>query len=509
MLDKELPKELLLVPLARGCDRLASRAVGRWQGAPTKTAVDFDAVQRIFEEVQHRRRPSEPAGIQHNPWQAVLVLLPAALSFAGCGGSEAGDAVCGDPVFTPEEITAYSRLSPLPAVPVDPSNKHADAAAAARLGQRFFFEKSWAGPIKVASSLGAEGEEGKIACRSCHDGPAFDDQRSLPNNVSLGTGYHRRNSPPVVNSAFYKWTNWAGRFDAQWSLPRAVFEAGVIFNSTRLRVAHVVFDKYRDDYNSVFTGTPLDPALGSGSTRFPAMGKPKKVATDPDGPWERMSAADQAHVNRVVANVGKALSAYMRLLVARDAPFDRFVAGNDAAISSAAKRGLKLFVGKANCNRCHDNAHFSDDTFHNLGIAQSGMNVPAEDLGRFGDLKGLLGDIFNTRGDFSDDATFGDTKLAGLAADPLAVERGRFRTKGLRQIALTAPYMHAGQLATLEDVIDFYDRGGDDTGFAGVKDAVIVPLNLESGEKADLKAFLETLTGADLPAELTADTSAP
>jgi cytochrome c peroxidase len=88
-------------------------------------------------------------------------------------------------------------------------------------------------------------------------------------------------------------------------------------------------------------------------------------------------------------------------------------------------------------------------------------------------------------------------------------DRGRFRTPQLRHIKETAPYLHTGQLATLADVIEFYDRGGEDTGYAGTRDPIIAPLNLTSAEKTDLVAFLETLTGDTVPDELRMDTSAP
>jgi len=129
------------------------------------------------------------------------------------------------------------------------------------------------------------------------------------------------------------------------------------------------------------------------------------------------------------------------------------------------------------------------------------------DTGRFDDVARVLSSSFNGAGAFSDDRVAGMAKLDGLVqAEP---ERGRFRTKGLRNVATTAPYMHNGKLATLEDVVEFYDRGGDPSGFSGVKDPLVVPLNLSAGEKADLVELLKALSGAEIPAALRADTSAP
>ncbi|MDB4973489.1 MAG: uncharacterized protein JWN48_1830 [Myxococcaceae bacterium] len=406
-------------------------------------------------------------------------------------------------VFAPQERELYATLSPLPELPPDPTNAYADNAAAAALGQALFFETAYAGKLKQASDLGQVGESGKIACYSCHAGPYLDDQRSIPKNVSLGADFHTRNAPTTINSAFYRWTNWGGRFSAAWELPLPVAENPVIMNSSRLRIAHVIFDQYREQYNAVFE-PDLEPAIGSDLTRFPAEGKPKPAASatvpmPPDGAWEAMAASDRALINGVFVNFGKALAAYMRLLVSRNAPFDRFVAGESLAIDCAAKRGLKLFVGKARCVHCHLGPHFSDDSFHNLGLPQSGPHVPESDDGRFKDIPPLLASPFSSATAASDDVNTG--RLLGLTNPPAAETRGQFRTPDLRGVALTAPYMHAGQLASLEEVVDFYDRGGG-TPASGSRDPLLVPLHLSSDERSDLRAFLGTLTGERIPDQL-------
>src|SRR5690606_35990104 len=220
-------------------------------------------------------------------------------------------------------------LSPLPSVPPDPSNAYADNPQAARLGQMLFFDKDLSGPLLVDSPLGKAGETGKVSCRTCHGGPALDDQHSQPNHVSTGTKIGGRNTPPVLGSVFYTWSNWGGRFDSQWALALGAAENPAVMNANRLAIAHTVFAKYRAEYDALFP-TPLDPALdpqAPDARRFPPAGKPKAPGA-PDGPWEKMAAADREIVNRIFANVGKAIAAYMRRLVARDAPFDRYVAGD-------------------------------------------------------------------------------------------------------------------------------------------------------------------------------------
>jgi cytochrome c peroxidase len=416
----------------------------------------------------------------------------------------------GPDLFTADEIAAYKLQSPLPAVPADPTNAFADSAAAAVLGQRLFFDKSYSGALAVADDganggLGAVGDTGKVSCASCHASLGTDDNRSKPNNVSLGTDFGTRNALPIVNSSFYKWTNWAGRFDSQWSLPLAVAENAKIMKSTRLSIAHMLWNKYKADYDAIFP-VPLDAALdpaAADAARFPASGKPKAAPGDPDGAWEGMAPADQAIVNRIFANYGKAIAAYVRLVVSRNAPFDKFVAGDANAIDLSAKRGLKVFLGKGKCASCHAGPDFTDNDFHDIGVPQTGPHVPATDLGRFTDVAGLLASPFNTNGTYSDNTSTGKLTNVAQTADLT----GRFRTKGLRGLSTSAPYMHSGQFATLPEVVDFYDKGGGDPPDGGAKDPKLSALGLSAEDKTDLVAFLKSLDGDPVPMTLVTDTS--
>ncbi len=413
--------------------------------------------------------------------------------------------------YTPAEMALLAQLTPLGAPPADPTNAHADDPKAAALGQMLFFDKSFSGGLVVADDgtnggLGKVGDTGKVSCQSCHavGSDALDDRRSKPNNVSLGTNFMTRNSLGLVNSSFYAWTNWAGRFDSQWSLPLAVAEGATTMKSTRLQVVHMLFDKYRTEYDAAFA-VPLDAALdptAADAARFPASGKPKATAADPDGVFEGMTAGDRLIANTIYANFGKALAAYMRTLVSGNAPFDRYVAGDRTAIGESAKRGVHLFL--EHCTGCHIGPNFADDQFHALAVPQTGAHVPAVDNARFNDVVALIASPFNTAGVFSDDTTTG--KLTGLVQ--VEAQRGQFRTKSLRNIAEAGPYMHAGQFATLADVVAFYNVGGGDVGATGiVKDPEMVPLNLTAGEQADLVAFLGTLTGERVPVARLVDTS--
>ena len=151
-------------------------------------------------------------------------------------------------------------------------------------------------------------------------------------------------------------------------------------------------------------------------------------------------------------NIGKAIAAYERTIISANSAFDRYVKGNELALGIEAKRGLALFVGKANCIACHSGPNFTDDSFHNLGTHDA-------DPGR----EKIVSGVTNARA---------------------------FKTPGLRNVALTAPYMHDGSEQSLEAVIRFYNRGGD----APTPDPLVRKLDLTDVEVSDLVAFLGSLT---------------
>lgn len=412
-------------------------------------------------------------------------------------------------VFTEEEYEQIQKLGPLGAVPPDPTNRYADNPAAAAFGQRLFFEKSYAHALTIGDpTLGAVGDKGKIACASCHDPTGYyTDTRSKPNATSLGVTWTQRNAPTLVNAAFYRWGSWGGKDDTLWFQGANGCESAVNFGGNRLEYAHVLYRKYRADYNALFP-VPLDPGLDPAApdaARFPAQGKPKANSAAGDGPWELMAAGDRDIVNAILANAGKSLASYERQLVSRNAPLDRYIAGDHQALSSAAKRGLRLFLGKAACVDCHSGPSLTDHEFHNTGVPQIGPYLPRTDNGRFDDLARTLPNAFNAAGKYSDDPALGSAKLAGLElTDDL---KGLFRTSQLRQIDRTGPYMHTGGLATLEDVVRFYNWGGGNADFVGAKSAAMVPLLLDPEEEGDLVEFLRSLTGDPPPSDFGKDTA--
>lgn len=426
---------------------------------------------------------------------AGLLYLCLSSSLISCAGD---DLVDGN--FTQAEWAKIKKLSPLPDPPTDTTNRYEKNPAAAAFGQRLFFETDYAGPLTIGNNgsnggLGAVGETKKISCASCHSGPWLIDLRSKPGNVSLGAAIIPRNSPSMVNVSYYSpWIENDGLLDSIWAEGMIDIEFDPGFNSSRLRLVHVLYEKHRTEYNAVFD-PDLDPALDPAhpqASRFPPDGRPGSAA------WMSMTVADQDHVTQAYVNFGKAQQAYLRLLTSKEAPFDRYVAGDTSALSSSAKNGLKLFIGKAGCDQCHKTPHFSDDDFHNTGIAAAGPNVVTTERGRYDRVDFLLNHEFNSNSRWSDDRNTG--RLAKAIKDPALI--GAWRTKGLRQVSETAPYMHTGQFLTLEEVIDFYNEGGHKAGFQGTKDKLMKPLNLTSQEKTDLVNFLKSLKGQEVPMSL-------
>jgi cytochrome c peroxidase len=430
-------------------------------------------------------------------------IVVAAVTLAGCMADKMVD------VFTEEEFEQIRQFSPLGDVAPDPTNRYADDPAAAAFGQRLFFEKGYAHKLTIADpALGNVGDEDKISCASCHDVTNYyTDTRSKPNAVSVGVALTQRNAPTLVNAAFYTWGSWGGKDDTLWFQGANGCESQVNFASNRLEYAHLIYKKYKADYNALFP-VPLDPALDPAApdaARFPNQGRPRSSMTAPAGPWEMMTDPDRDIIQVILANTGKALEAYERLLVSRNAPIDKYIAGDYTALSSAAKRGLRVFIGKAACVDCHSGPLFSDQKFHNTGVPQVGSNLPKTDNGRYDDLARTLPNTWNAAGKYSDNRDLGAAKLAGLElTDDI---KGLFRTSMLRQIDRTGPYMHTGGLNRLEDVVQFYNWGGGAANFAGTKSAEMAPLLLTDEEQSDLVAFLQSLTGEPPPAELGKDTA--
>ena len=212
-------------------------------------------------------------------------------------------------------------------------------------------------------------------------------------------------------------------------------------------------------------------------------------------------------MTRVFANLGKAIAAYERTLRYAPSRFDRYAEGiaqgdvaAQASLSVQEVRGLRLFIGKGQCATCHNGPLLTDQHFHNTGVPALVPETP--DRGRAAAIARVQGDEFNCMGPFSDAKAGQCEELRFIASDDPAME-GAFKTPSLRNVALRPPYMHAGQLATLEDVIAHYNRapqaavghselarGADAHAHAERK-----PIRLSPAEADDLAAFLRALSG--------------
>ena len=198
--------------------------------------------------------------------------------------------------------------------------------------------------------------------------------------------------------------------------------------------------------------------------------------------------------------IGQALARYQQSLVSGNSPFDRFYFGGDAAaLNAGEKRGLEIFTGKGGCVSCHqideDAALFTDHQFHDTGygwLREQARQNP-DDIVMVEVAPGVTYPMRREAIEAVGAPAEPDLGRYEVTEDP--DDRWKFRTAPLRNVALTAPYMHDGHLATLHDVIAFYDRGGP--GHA-LQDARVRPLGLSTQEKADLEAFLRSLTSPDL-----------
>ncbi len=434
------------------------------------------------------------------------LLLAGACSMLSCDANPLGGERDG---FSTAEWELVRELEPQRTPPVEtPFNEYANDLAAAAFGHKAFFDKEFSSAIKTAGPSGQVGETGQVACTTCHEPEAYFADPRPTGGMSHGTDYTLRNTPSLVNGAYYDWYNWGGRRDSLASQGATTLETDTNAASSRLLVAHIVYAKYKDEYEAIFG--PLDPALDPAApdaARFPPSGAPKSSPEAPDGPWELMTADDRLAVNLIMANIGKAYEAYGRKLIGGSSPFGRYIQNQETTdFSPAARRGLALFIGKAACNECHTGPVLSDNQFHNVGVPQVfDEHTPLVDEGRFEDVPRMLRNQFNVAGRYSADPVAGEAKLA--TADPEDEStKGKFRTASLLNIAETGPYFHNGSASTLEDVMWHYNDGGGEPGrFAGTIDAKMRPLSLSDAEMRDVVAFLRSLTGEPVPEEWRAD----
>ena len=352
----------------------------------------------------------------------------------------AGSAVPAEPTSAPRELGAQEVRQVLgfgpwpPPARRDAGNRVSGDAKAIELGRQLFRDPRMS-PV------------GYIACVTCHQPDrAFTDIKARAHGIADLP----RNTPALANLRLQRWYGWGGASDSLWMASiKPILDAREFDGNTALVSRLFVRDpELAACYRATFGASPLR--------------QPQQT---------------------VVVNVGKALAAYVETLVSGRTPFDDFrdaLARGDAAAAAhypaAALRGLRVFIGRGGCTACHSGPNFSDGDFH--------PGAPAhDDGGRFDDAHYLKSSRFNLLGPHNDDAS----RANAMATRRLALHdglRGRFRTPTLRNVAVTAPYFHDGQVDRLVDAVQHGSFGADDA----------QPLLM--GEIDDLVAFLATLTDA-------------
>jgi cytochrome c peroxidase len=417
-----------------------------------------------------------PAGRRHG---ATLVTLAIALASSFCllTGFSWAEA------WTPREkaVLASMSLDALPAPPRDSSNAVEAVPAAAALGQRLFSE------VRFSRNQA-------VSCASCH---APDRQFQDGLAVGKGVGIGARRTMPIAGVAHNPWFFWDGRKDSLWSQALGPLEDGVEHGSNRTRIAKLLQAHYRGEYEALFG--PMPDLSGLPDDAGPQGSDAERRA------WQAMPRSRQDQVNRVFANLGKAIAAYERTLMPGETRFDRYVRAviardRDAqrVLSPSEVKGLRLFVGKAQCVTCHNGPLLSDQHFHNTGVPPRDRAHP--DRGRAAATVKVQQDEFNCLGAFSDAEPGACQELRFMVNDDPALE-GAFKTPGLRSIELRTPYMHAGQFSTLEEAVAHYAKsppaavGHSELAHHEGERGHRIAIRLTESEVRDVAAFLRTLSG--------------
>lgn len=320
-------------------------------------------------------------------------------------------------------------LYPLPPPPIPKDNPN--TLEKVELGKKLFFDRRLSG-------------DGTMSCASCHDPEkAFTDGNEI--SLNYPTTRNLRNAPTLINTAYAKYLFWDGRaktLEQQAEFPiMSPFEMNqnLDFIEEEIRIV----PEYREAFKKIF-GQDVNIKL-----------------------------------------IAKAIAAFERTLISKNAPIDRYLRGDKTALSEEAKKGLEIFKGKARCIECHYGAYMTDEKFHALMVPENPRyeNDPKFIVTRryvakinkfpgYMDIKEDLGRYFKTKN---------------------KRDYRAFKTPSLREISKTAPYMHNGIFKTIDEVIEFFNKGG------GQGNKVLKPLNLTEDEKKALKTFLvEALTGQDL-----------
>lgn len=370
-------------------------------------------------------------------------------------------------------------LSSLGELPKDASNRYAEDTLAARFGKKLFFDEGLSG-------------NGKVSCGKCHV-PEMDFQDGVA--LAQGVGTTARRTMPVAGTAHSPWLFWDGRSDSQWSQALGPLESPVEHGGDRTQYAHYIAATYRKEYEQIFGKLPN------------LSGLPKHAGPNSDSSraaWLAIPDARRDEITRVYVNMGKAIAAFERTIEFGETRFDRYVAAELAgkphtradSLTSDEKAGLRLFIGKASCVNCHNGARFTDDHFHNTGVAPSAL-VAQVDSGRSVGVRQAVAGEFNCLSAYSDAKPEDCSDLRFAVTEGAELLRA-YKTPSLRNVAERAPFMHAGQISTLTDVVAHYDRAPK----SAFGQSELRRLRLSAKERMQIEAFLKTLSA---PAVITGE----
>lgn len=396
----------------------------------------------------------------------VVATLVAAMAIIACAALPAGNR------WSEHERAAIADLwiGNLDELAPDPTNRVADDPRAVDLGHRLFVD------TRLSSN-------GRVSCATCHD-PAREFQDDVP--VATGVGTTNRRTMPIQSTARLAFLFWDGRKDSQWAQALGPLESPVEHGGSRAQYAHVIAEHYRSEYEALFGQMPSLDAV------------PRTAGPVPDPVarrnWEGLSASERDAVTQVFVNIGKAIAAYERRIEYGESRFDRFAGelirtgrAPDGVLTDDEMAGLRLFIGRANCTQCHSGPLLTDDHFHNTGVPAV-SSLPFDD-GRESGAPSVQADEFNCTSRWSDDPD-ACSELNFLVAHGSELRRA-FKAPSLRNVADRAPYMHAGQIASLEDVVAHYDAApASPHGTSEIR-----PLALSRRERQQLVAYLRTLSG--------------
>ena len=367
-------------------------------------------------------------------------------------------------------LIASLSLDALPPLSPDPSNRVADDPAAAELGHRLYFD------TRLSSN-------GQVACATCHK-PELMFTDGLP--LAVGVGIGPVHTPSLVGLAYSPWFYWDGRKDSQWAQALAPLEAKHEHATDRIQLLQLLStdSDYRVMYEDIFGELPVVSNLPKTGT---PEGDEEQLAN-----WNTLDTGTQRAISEFFANLGKAIAAYERKIMPGPGRFDEYItqlATNPAeteALNNTEIAGLRIFIDKGQCVSCHNGPLLSNHEFHNTGVLAVSGTMPS--MGRYDGVRTSRNDPFNCLGEFSDATTAECTELR-FARDANDLV-GAMKTPTLRNISLTAPYMHGGQMSNLSEVVEHYNEAPSSM----LSHNEAKPLNLRPVERSQLESFLLTLT---------------